>query len=155
MVQLCQESDNLSHLTGFWVISIVLDLLNFIVYVIAFMLLLNRVLAYCLILIRHLKIIKGYYMTRYPLRPHLKMLIYAMLWQNQNTTILSKFANTICTSHITNITNDWFLPNFHFGNRSVPCYHAICDCYGCLSLLPNCSLFSFGNGYIFCKLLRD
>ena len=43
MAQLCQRSDNLSHLTGFWVISIVSDLLNFIVYVIAFMLLLDRV----------------------------------------------------------------------------------------------------------------
>ena len=43
MAQLCQKSDNLSHLTGFWVISIVSDLLNFIVYVIAFMLLLDRV----------------------------------------------------------------------------------------------------------------
>ena len=43
MAQLCQKSDTLSHLTGFWVISIVSDLLNFIIYVIAFMLLLARV----------------------------------------------------------------------------------------------------------------
>ena len=43
MAQLCQKSDNLSHLTGFWVISIESDLLSFIVYVIAFMLLLDRV----------------------------------------------------------------------------------------------------------------
>ena len=43
MAQFCQKSDNLSHLTGFWVIFIVSDLLNFIVYVIAFMLLLDRV----------------------------------------------------------------------------------------------------------------
>ena len=43
MAQLCQKSDNLSHLTGFWVISIVSDLLNFIVYVIAFMLLLDLI----------------------------------------------------------------------------------------------------------------
>ena len=43
MAQLCQKSYNLSHLTGFLVISIVSDLLNFIVYVIVFMLLLDRV----------------------------------------------------------------------------------------------------------------
>ena len=41
MVQLYQKSDNLSHLTGFCVISIVSDLLNFIVYVTAFMFLLD------------------------------------------------------------------------------------------------------------------
>ena len=41
MVQLYQKSDNLSHLTGFCVISIVSDLLNVIVYVTAFMLLLD------------------------------------------------------------------------------------------------------------------
>ena len=43
MAQLCPKSDNLSHLTGFGVISIVSDLLNFIVYVIAFMFLLDPV----------------------------------------------------------------------------------------------------------------
>ena len=43
MAQLCQKSDNLSHLTGCLVISIVSDLLNFIVYVNAFMLLLDRI----------------------------------------------------------------------------------------------------------------
>ena len=42
-MQLCPKSDNLSHLTGFGVISIVSDLLNFIVYLIAFMFLLDPV----------------------------------------------------------------------------------------------------------------
>ena len=43
MAQLCPKSDNLSHLTGTWVNSNVSDLLNCIVYVTAFMLLLDRV----------------------------------------------------------------------------------------------------------------
>ena len=43
MAQLCQKSDNLSHLTGFLMISSVSNLLNVIVYVTAFMLLLDRV----------------------------------------------------------------------------------------------------------------
>ena len=43
MAQLCPKSDNLLHLTGFLVNSNVLDLLNFIVYVTAFVLLLDRV----------------------------------------------------------------------------------------------------------------
>ena len=43
MVQHCPKSDNLSHLTGFLVNSKVPDLLNFIVYVTAFVLLLDRV----------------------------------------------------------------------------------------------------------------
>ena len=42
MAQLCQKSDNLSHLTEFLVISFVADLLNCIVYVTVFMLLLDK-----------------------------------------------------------------------------------------------------------------
>ena len=75
MAQICQKSDNLSHLTGFRVISSVSDLLKFIVFVTAVMLLLDRVHGVLL----DLETINGYHMTRYPLRPHLKMLSYAML----------------------------------------------------------------------------
>ena len=43
MAQLCPKIDNLSHLIGFLVNSNVSDLLNFIVYVAAFVHLLDRV----------------------------------------------------------------------------------------------------------------
>ena len=43
MAQLYKKSDNLSHLTGFLVISIVSDLLNKFFYAIAFMLLLDQI----------------------------------------------------------------------------------------------------------------
>ena len=62
MEQLCQRSDNLSHLTGFGVISNVSDLLYFIVYVTVFTLLLDRM--HGVLVDRHLKY--GNHMTRCP-----------------------------------------------------------------------------------------
>ena len=105
--------------------------------------------------------IKGYHVTRYPLWPDLKILIYAMLLvavtqPTYNYSVQICYNGTNALGHTTNITNDcacarWLpapsstgaiLPDFdRISILASALYHAIHDCYCCLSF-PS-KLFTF------------
>ena len=79
-------------------------------------------------------------MTRYPLRPHLKVLIYAMLpvaVKKYNYSV--QICYTISPMHLGSPSQTGAIhPNFNqISILATGQYHAICDCYGCLSSISS------------------